>query len=165
MGRLLACVVVTIGIVASMATGHAQYVDVDGFSICPSANSARGIRQSNIGPCQPLTDAAMQAFGLSSGQKAIVAALQNFAANPGPGLLQRIASAKSLAEPTQFVATPNFSDHWLPDAADPDNVELGVHLRYAGENAKQELIQLTYTVDGSDGHFTVLWNRVLATPR
>jgi hypothetical protein len=32
------------------------------------------------------------------------------------------------------------------------------------ENAKPELYQMTYTVDGSEGHFTVLWNRVLRTP-
>ena len=37
-------------------------------------------------------------------------------------------------------------------------------LRYMKENAKPELYQMTYTVDGSEGHFTVLWNRVLRTP-
>jgi hypothetical protein len=43
-------------------------------------------------------------------------------------------------------------------------VELGVHLRYASENAKPALYQMTYAVDGGAGHFTVLWNCVLATP-
>jgi hypothetical protein len=43
-------------------------------------------------------------------------------------------------------------------------VELGVHLRYASENAKPALYQITHAVDGGAGHFTVLWNRVLATP-
>ena len=55
-------------------------------------------------------------------------------------------------------------DYWFPDTAHPSNVELGVHLRYMKENAKPELYQMTYTVDGSEGHFTVLWNRVLRTP-
>jgi hypothetical protein len=43
-------------------------------------------------------------------------------------------------------------------------VELGVHLRYATGNAQPALYQITYAVDGGAGHFTVLWNRVLAVP-
>jgi hypothetical protein len=103
-------------------------------------------------------------FGLSPSQTAIIATLQSFAVKPGFNPLQPMANAKSLAAPKKFVAAGDYSDYWFPDTAHPSNVELGVHLRYMKENAKPELYQMTYTVDGSEGHFTVLWNRVLRTP-
>jgi hypothetical protein len=136
----------------------------DGFSICPFASSAPGSLDSTIGPCRPLTGRAMQSFGLSPSQTAIIATLQSFAVKPGFNPLQPMANAKSLAAPKKFVAAGDYSDYWFPDTAQPSNVELGVHLRYMKENAKPELYQMTYTVDGSEGHFTVLWNRVLRTP-
>jgi hypothetical protein len=97
-------------------------------------------------------------------QATIVATLQSFAVQPGFNPLQPMANAQSLAVPKKFVAAGDYSDYWFPDAANPSNVELGVHLRYMKQNAKPELYQMTYTVDGSEGHFTVLWNRVLRTP-
>jgi hypothetical protein len=106
----------------------------------------------------------MQSFGLSASQATIVATLQSFAVKPGFNPLQPMANAQSLAVPKKFVAAGDYSDYWFPDAANPSNVELGVHLRYVKQNAKPELYQMTYTVDGSEGHFTVLWNRVLRTP-
>ena len=136
----------------------------DGFSICPFASSAAGSLDSTIGPCHPLTGQAMQSFGLSASQATIFATLQSFAVKPGFNPLQPMANAKSLAAPKKFVAAGDYSDYWFPDAANPSNVELGVHLRYMKQNAKPELYQMTYTVDGSEGHFTVLWNRVLRTP-
>ena len=106
----------------------------------------------------------MQSFGLSASQATIVATLQSFALQPGFNPLQPMANAQSLAVPKKFVAAGDYSDYWFPDAANPSNVELGVHLRYMKQNAKPELYQMTYTVDGSEGHFTVLWNCVLRTP-
>jgi hypothetical protein len=106
----------------------------------------------------------MQSFGLSASQATIVATLQSFAVQPGFNPLQPMANAQSLAVPKKFVAAGDYSDYWFAEAANPSNVELGVHLRYMKQNAKPELYQMTYTVDGSEGHFTVLWNRVLRTP-
>jgi len=147
-------------------SGSSPHVGPDGFSICPFASSPRGVLQSTIGPCQPLTDQTMQSLGLSSSQTAIVATLQSFAVKPSLDLLQQMAKAKSLAEPKQFAAAGDYSDYWFPDAANPGNVELGIHLRYIKKNGSEQLYQMTYTVDGSDGHFTVLWNRAaLTTPQ
>ncbi len=107
----------------------------------------------------------MQSFGLSASQATIVATLQSFAVKPGFNPLQPMTNATSLAVPKKFVAAGDYSDYWFPDAANPSNLELGVHLRYVKENAKPELYQMTYTVDGSEGHFTVLWNRVCGRRR
>ena len=74
-----------------------------------------------------------------------------------------MTNATSLAVPKKFVAAGDYSDYWFPDAAKPSNLEPGVHLRYVRRTRKPELHQMTYTVDGSEGHFTVLWNRVLWT--
>lgn len=150
---------------ATMPSRAQQHVGFDGFSICPFANSALGIMHSTIGPCQPLTDRAMESFGLSASQIAIVTTLQSFAVKPNFDLLQQMAKAKSLSAPKQFAAAGEYSDYWFPDATDPSNVQLGIHLRYIRQNEKPDLYQMTYTVDGSEGHFTVLWNRIaLTTP-
>ncbi len=155
------------GLLAAATPIRAQpHVGPDGFSICPFFSSPRGVTQSTIGPCQPLSDRAVQNLGLSAGQTAIVATLQSFAATPSLDLLQQMANAKSLAPPQQFAAAGDYSDYWFPDATNPSNVELGIHLRYLSQNAKPELYQMTYTVDGDEGHFTVLWNWVaLTTPQ
>jgi len=146
-----------------------QHAGPDGFSICPFESSphAKSPREAlaamKIGSCQPLTDQAMQSFGLSSSQTTLVATLQSFAVKQNFDLFQQIAKAKSLAAPKPFVVTDDYSDYWFPDAENPDNVPLGIHLRYWKENGKPELYQMTYTVDGNEGHFTVLWNRAALT--
>ena len=98
----------------------------DGFSICPFASSAAGSLDSTIGPCHPLTGQAMQSFGLSASQATIVATLRRLARLQS---VATMANAKSLAVPKKFVAAGDYSDYWFPDAANPSNVELGVHLR------------------------------------
>jgi len=60
-------------IAATMPIGAQPHVGPDGFSICPFLSSARGVTDSTIGPCQPLSDRTMQNFGLSANQTAIVA--------------------------------------------------------------------------------------------
>ena len=120
--------------------------------------------QSNIGPCQPLTEQAMRSFGLSASQNAIVATLQSFAKNPGFDLPPQVVNA-SLAAPRQFAAVGAFSDYWFSDVTDPGNVDLGIHLRYVTEDVKPRLFQMTYAVDGGEGHFSVLWNRAPVLPR
>jgi hypothetical protein len=154
------------GLVAATVPIYAQqHVGPDGFTICPFLSSSFGVLNSTIGPCQPLSNRTLESFGLSSSQTAIVETLQSFAAKPTDDLLQQMANTKSLAAPQQFAATGHYSDYWFPDSANPSNVELGIHLRYLSQNAKPELYQMTYTVDGDEGHFTVLWNRsALTTP-
>jgi len=144
---------------------RAQRVNPDGFSICAFSNSGSKLPQSEFGRCQALSDQAMQSFGLSATQVAIVATLQRFAADPSLDRPPSQAIA-SLAAPKQFSAVAAFSDYWLADPADAANVEVGVHLLYTTEDdGKPRLSQLTYAVDGGAGHFSVLWNRVLASPR
>jgi hypothetical protein len=150
---------------ATMPICAQPHAGPDGFSICPFFSSPRGVTHSTIGPCQPLSERTMQSLGLSAGQTAIVATLRSFAGTPSLDLLQQMANAKSLAPPQQFAAAGDYSDYWFPDATNPTNVELGIHLRYLSQNAKPELYQMTYAVDGDEGHFTVLWNRAaLTTP-
>ena len=132
---------------------RAQQVDRDGFSICRYV-------QSELGPCQPLTPATMQRFGLTSGQSALVTMLRNLAANPRRDLPPRLLS-KLLGTARPFAAVGAFSDVWFPDATNPTNAGLGVHVRYDMQNGKPQLFQMTYAVDGGDGHFSVLWNRAL----
>ena len=139
----------------------------DGFSMSPRPERRKlGCRLPgfNYRRLPPADRPGHESFGLSASQATIVATLQSFAVQPGFNPLQPMANAKSLAVPKKFVAAGDYSDYWFPDAANPSNVELGVHLRYMKQNAKPELYQMTYTVDGSEGHFTVLWNRVLRTP-
>jgi hypothetical protein len=156
--------VLSLGVLAVITPGRAQHVDSDGFSICSFTNSGGKVMQSIIGQCQPLTDRAMQSFGLSASQIAIVATLQSIAANPGFDLPPQVVNA-SLAESRQFAAVGAFSDYWFPDVTTAGNVDLGVHLRYVTEDAKPRLLQMTYAVDGGEGHFSVLWNRALVSPR
>ncbi len=142
------------------------HVGPDGFSICPFFSSPRGVTRSTIGPCQPLSDRTMQSFGLSASQTDIVATLQSFAVAPRSELPQQMANTKSFAAPRQFAAVGDYSDYWFPDATNPSNVELGIHLRYVSQNGKPDLYQMTCAVDSDEGHFTVLWNRVaLTTPQ
>ena len=142
---------------------RAQHVDADGFSICSIANSGGKLMQADIGPCQPLSEPAMQSFGLSAGQTAIVAALRGLAAGPGVDRSRVVFASLAPAQP--FAAVGAFADDWFPDGTQPGNIDLGVHLRYKTEDAKPQLFQMTYAVDGDEGHFTVLWNRALASPR
>lgn len=119
--------------------------------------------QSNLGPCEPLTVQTIQSFGLSANQTAIVATLQSVAANPSVDLPPHVVNA-SLAEPRPFAAVGAFTDYWYPDVTAPGNVELGVHLLYVMEDAKPRLFQVRYAVDGGEGHFSALWNRVMVAP-
>jgi hypothetical protein len=73
-------------------------------------------------------------------------------------------AGKSLAPLREFAAAGEFSDYWFPDATDPGSVELGVHFRYDKGPAKSDSYQMTFAIDGADGHFTVLWNRIAVTP-
>lgn len=162
-GRTVRLVAALSGVIAAALPARAQpYTGPDGFGICPFANSALGVTHSTIGPCRPLTDQAMQSFGLAANQTGVVAILRSYAAKPAADLLQQLENTMSLAAPKQFAAAGRFSDYWFPDAADPSNVALGVHFRYVDEASKQQLFQMTYAVDGIDGHFTVIWNRVAA---
>jgi hypothetical protein len=153
-----------LGALAATLPARAQHASPDGFSICSFANSGGKLMQSSLGACQTLTDQAMRSFGLSASQAAIVATLQSFTANPNFDLPPRVVNA-SLASPKQFAAVGAFTDYWYPDVTDPANVELGVHLIYVKEDAKPRLFAMTYAVDGVEGHFSVLWNRALASPR
>jgi hypothetical protein len=154
-----------LGGLAGYPPARAQHVNPDGFSICAFTNSGGKLMQSALGPCQPLTAQAMQSFSLSAGQAEIVARLQGFAAaDPAFDRLPPAANA-SLAAPKPFSSVGAFSDYWYPDASAPANVELGIHLLYVMDDAKPRLSQMTYAVDGGAGHFSVLWNRVLAQPR
>jgi hypothetical protein len=153
-----------LGGLAAAPPVRAQRVGPDGFSICSFSNSGGKLMQSVLGPCEALSDQAMRSFGLSANQAATVATLQSFAATPPVDVPPRLVNA-SLAAPRQFAAVGAFSDYWFPDVADPANVEVGAHLRYATEeDGKPRLLQMTYAVDGGKGHFSVLWNRVLASP-
>lgn len=153
-----------LGTLAAGPPASAQRVNSDGFSICAFSKSGGKLLQSEFGPCQALTDMAMRSFGLSASQAAIVATLQRFAADLSLDRPPSQAIA-SLAAPKQFAAVAAFSDYWLADPADAANVEVGVHLLYATEqDGMPRLSQMSYAVDGSAGHFSVLWNRVLALP-
>ena len=155
---------VALSVLAVAPSARAQQASTDGFSICSFTNSGGKLPQSILSACEPLTDQAMRSFGLSANQATIVATLQGIAANPTVDRPPPIANA-SLAAPKPFAAAGAFSDYWFADVTAPANVELGVHLLHDTENAKPRLFQMTYAVDGSDGHFSVLWNRALASPR
>jgi hypothetical protein len=132
---------------------RAQQVDPEGFSICK-------YEQAALGSCQPLTPATMQSFGLTSNQSALVTMLRHVAANPRRGLPPRLLS-KLLATARPFAAVGAFSDCWFPDVTNPTNVGLGVHVLHDRQDGKPQLFQMTYAADGANGHFSVLWNRVL----
>lgn len=104
----------------------------------------------------------MQSLGLSTSQIAIVGTLRSLAANPGLDPPSQPVNA-SLAEPKTFAAVGGFSDYWFADAANPGKVDRGVHLRYVTEDTRPRLFQMTYAP--SEGSFSVLWNRALASPR
>jgi hypothetical protein len=157
-------IVVCLALLAATVTSRAEGSGPDGFSICAFGGSAAGPLKATIGPCQALTGEAMERFGLSASQLAIVASLQRFAIS-GFDPPQGATIAKSLAASMPFAAVGPYSDYWFPDVADPRNAELGVHMRYRVEDARPQLSQMTYAVDGRDGHFTVLWNRILMAPR
>ena len=149
---------------AAVPPAHAQQINPDGFSICTFSNPGGNILQLNIGPCQPLSDRAMQGFGLSAKQTEVVAMLKALAAKPVVDLPPPFAHA-SLGEPKQFSSVGAFTDYWSADVTNAKNANLGVHLRYVLEDEKPHLFQMTYAVDSSEGHFTVLWNRAVVKPR
>jgi len=114
--------------------------------------------QPALGPCQPLTPATMQNFGLTSSQSALVTMLRNLAANPRRDLPPRLLS-KLLMTAKPFAAAGAFSDVRFP--TNPTNVGLGVHVRYDMQDGRPQLFQVTCAVDGGNGHVSVLWNRML----
>lgn len=133
--------------------GHAvETVGADGFSMCSIANS-------DIGQCEPLTEATLNSHGLSTSERSIVDKLRRLADGPDESLLDDIA--KSFAPIEQPVATADFSDVWFPDrdaAGNPQTNCLicGLHLRLA----KDDLVQITYA---PKARFIVIWNRGLTT--
>ncbi|HLG82991.1 MAG TPA: hypothetical protein VKY22_18410 [Bradyrhizobium sp.] len=97
-------------------------------------------------------------------QIGIVAELQNLAASAGFDPPPRLIDS-SLGQVREFAAVGAFSDYWLPDVTDQADVSLGVHLRYRVDDTRPRLFQMTYGVDGNDGHFTVIWNRAMVASR
>jgi hypothetical protein len=85
-------------------------------------------------------------------------------ANPVVELPPRAANT-SLAAARPFADVGALSDYWFPDPADPGNVAVGLHQLYMKEDESPRLTQMSYAVDGAEGHFTVLWNRALMSPR
>ena len=124
----------------------------DGFSICPIVNA-------DIGPCEPLTDAAMAGRGLSAEEEGIVGKLRRLAEAPDQAAIDDLA--KSFAPVRTPVDTADFKDVWFPDRDAAGNAltscfACGLHLRFA----KDGLIQINYA---PEARFIVIWNRVPVT--
>ena len=149
-GGLVTALCLGVSFAAALPGRTAERYGADGFSICALT------ADNPLGDCEPLSDQAMQRFGLSAEEMSVVARLRRFAVKPESDLLRELA--KSFAPP-QPLDTPNFSDHWLPERPDQDGslsdcFVCGVHFRYL----KSELYQMSYAVRG--GGFIVTWNRV-----
>jgi hypothetical protein len=153
-----------LGVLADGTPARAQGYGPDGLSICAFTNSGGKAVRAVIGPCRPLNDQTMRSFDLSASQTAIVATLPSLVANPVVELPPRAANT-SLAAARPFADVGALSDYWFPDPADPGNVAVGLHPLYMKEDESPRLTQMTYAVDGVEGHFTVLWNRALMSPR
>jgi hypothetical protein len=150
--RLVVSLCAVLLFVGSAAAVRAQpHAGPDGFSICPFVNA-------DTGSCAPLTNQAVQSFGLSEPQAGVVAILKQFAVKPDAGLLEQLA--KTFAQPQSAASAGTYSDIWLADRgpgnAASDCFICGIHLRYRNK----ELYQMTYTVEDK---FTVLWNKPQAS--
>jgi hypothetical protein len=130
----------------------AEHSGADGFSIC-------SLEAANVSNCEPLSDAAMQKYHLSSEEAGVVVTLKRFAAAPSKTLPAELTNA--FAPPQQLAATERYADYWLPARHGASGqlgcLPCGIHFRYGAD----ELDQLTY---GVEDRFTVVWNRVLVGP-
>jgi hypothetical protein len=136
--------------VAAVVPGGAQQrVGPDGFSICP-------VIGTSLGPCEPLTDASMQKYGVTADQANIAAILKRLTVNPEDGALFD-ELAKSFAQLQLIVSTPDISSFRLPER---DSDGLPSRCFVCGIQfvlSKDQLVQLTY---GVQGKYWIIWSLV-----
>jgi hypothetical protein len=127
-----------------------QWCTPDGFSLCR-------LTDSQFGPCQPLTEAAVAGFNLSLEQQQVVRQFKRLVAGPAMAVLKDLALEFGPKRPP--IGAGDYTDVWFPDRDDPRArcFVCGLHLRFA----KGEFVQLNY---GVRRRFMVVWNRVLMTP-
>jgi hypothetical protein len=144
--RLLAALALCLlgAAVPSLAQEH---VGPDGFSICQ-------LTSDRMGPCEPLTDAAIESYHLSGAEQQIVRQLKRLAVSPDQAVFDDLANA--FAPQRLPIGTTKFTDLWYPDLHDPQAgcFICGLHVKFA----EKQLVQINYPVSGQ---FIVIWNRVL----
>jgi hypothetical protein len=143
--------VIALLVVLAAAPSHADgpHVGPDGFSICP-------LTAESFGPCDPLTDATAQKYGVAPDKAAIVALIKRFIAGQDDDTFDELA--KSFAPPQRTGGNDTTIPVWFPDRG-PDGEPsacfiCGLHFVFTNDR----LDQVIYAVQG---RYAVLWNRVL----
>jgi len=128
-----------------------------------SAGSAQAFEKYLLCPfldfttCTPLTDAAVEKYGLSADEKELLAKLRKLTEAPDQSLLEDIAA--SFAPPRTMFASSDKLKLWFPDRRDdsmaPKCIACGLDLFLVDDN----LVQLTW---GMQGRFMLLFSDPLA---
>ena len=124
-----------------------------------SAQSAQAFEKYLLCPfldfttCTPLSDAAVEKYGLSADEKELLAKMRRLTETPDQALLDEITA--SFAPPRTMFANSNMLKLWFPDRRDdsvaPTCIACGLSLFLVDDN----LAQLTW---GMHGRFMLLFN-------
>src|SRR5262249_8844539 len=124
-----------------------------------SAQSAQAFEKYLLCPfldfttCTPLTDAAVEKYGLSAEEKDLLAKLRRITEAPDQALLDEITA--SFAPPRTMFASGEMLKLWFPDQRDdstaPKCIACGLNLLLLND----DLIQLTW---GMQGRFMLVFN-------
>ena len=124
-----------------------------------SATSAQAFEKYLLCPfldfttCTPLSDAAVEKYGLSADEKELLAKMRRLTETPDQALLDEIAA--SFAPPRTMFASSNMLKLWFPDrrddSAEPKCLACGLNFFVLDDN----LVQLTW---GMQGRFMLIYN-------